>query len=104
MKNGSPLYGYENQLKTNRNRLYSFSEIPNPKSEIPNPLCYNPSTIHSGGNKIMAIRLGDEAPDFSAEPTEGNVMFHDWLGDSWGVLFSHPKDYTPVCTTELGMA
>jgi alkyl hydroperoxide reductase subunit AhpC len=51
----------------------------------------------------MSIRLGDEAPDFTAQTTEGEVRFHDWLGDSWGVLFSHPKDYTPVCTTELGM-
>jgi alkyl hydroperoxide reductase subunit AhpC len=50
----------------------------------------------------MSIRLGDEAPDFSAETTEGTVNFHDWLGDGWGVLFSHPKDFTPVCTTELG--
>jgi len=48
------------------------------------------------------IRLGDEAPDFTAETTEGTVNFHEWLGDGWGVLFSHPADYTPVCTTELG--
>jgi alkyl hydroperoxide reductase subunit AhpC len=48
------------------------------------------------------IRLGDDAPDFTAETTEGKINFYDYLGDGWGVLFSHPKDYTPVCTTELG--
>src|SRR5262249_54230766 len=50
----------------------------------------------------MAVRLGDEAPDFTAETTEGTVSLHDYLGGSWGMLFSHPKDFTPVCTTELG--
>jgi alkyl hydroperoxide reductase subunit AhpC len=51
----------------------------------------------------MALQLGDEAPDFTAETTEGTLKFHEYLGNGWGVLFSHPKDFTPVCTTELGM-
>ncbi len=52
----------------------------------------------------MSIRIGDVAPDFTVESTSGTISFHDWIGDSWAVLFSHPRDYTPVCTTELGEA